>query len=77
MILQNSQSILISLESELDTLELYLEIESLRFDFRFEYQIDISPDLEKSMIKVPPLIIQPFVENAIWHGLMPKKEREV
>ncbi|MBS1598829.1 MAG: tetratricopeptide repeat protein [Bacteroidetes bacterium] len=75
MILQNSQSLLISLESELDTLDLYLEIESLRFDYHFEYQINVSPELEKSMIKVPPLIIQPFVENAIWHGLMPKQEK--
>lgn len=75
MILQNSQSLLVSLENELETLELYLEIESLRFNFHFEYHIIIDGDLDKSMVRVPPLIIQPFVENAIWHGLMPKKEK--
>jgi len=75
MILQNSQSSLVSLENELDALELYLEIESLRFNFHFEYHIFMDGNLDKSLLRVPPLIIQPFVENAIWHGLMPKKEK--
>ncbi|HEX5654053.1 MAG TPA: histidine kinase, partial [Chitinophagaceae bacterium] len=75
MILQNSQSTLITLESELDSLRLYLELEALRFDNRFEYKISVSKDLDIDLLKVPPLIIQPYAENAIWHGLMHKEEK--
>lgn len=73
MILQNSQNAVITLEEELNALRLYLELEMLRFDHRFSYNLKIGEDVDISMIKVPPLIIQPFVENAIWHGLMPKE----
>lgn len=75
LILQNSQEALIPLEKELEALQLYLELESLRFDQKFEYNILIDEDIDTAMLKVPPLFIQPFVENAIWHGLMHKKER--
>jgi sensor histidine kinase YesM len=74
MILQNSQASLITLESELEALRLYLDLESLRFDYHFDYTISISQELDLAAIKVPPLIVQPYVENAIWHGLMLKKE---
>jgi tetratricopeptide (TPR) repeat protein len=74
MILQNSQSHFITLESELEALALYLEMEALRFNFHFTYKISYKKNLEISLIKVPPLIVQPFVENAIWHGLMHKEE---
>lgn len=73
IILQNSQVTLISLESELESLELYLSLEQLRFDHQFSYEIIISPGLDVSFLKVPPLIVQPYVENAIWHGLMHKE----
>ena len=73
MILQNSKSSLITIEQELISLELYLELESLRFDGRFNYKIKIDQAIDLSMLKIPPLIIQPFVENAVWHGLMPKE----
>ncbi len=75
MILQNSQASLISLESELESLKLYLDLEALRFDYRFGYKISITPDLDISTLKIPPLIIQPYAENAIWHGLMHKEEK--
>lgn len=75
MILQNSQSALITLESELDSLKLYLELEALRFDNHFAYKISVSKDIDVDIIKVPPLIIQPYAENAIWHGLMHKEEK--
>jgi len=75
MILQNSQASLISLESELESLELYLNLEVLRFDNHFDYNISVADDLDLSELKVPPLIIQPYVENAIWHGLMHKEEK--
>ncbi len=75
LILQNSQASLIPLESELESLALYLDLEALRFDYHFEYKISVPPDMEISVLKVPPLIIQPYVENAIWHGLMHKEEK--
>ena len=75
MILQNSQVSLISLESEIEALRLYLEMEALRFDYHFAYKISVPTDLDISVLKVPPLIIQPYVENAIWHGLMHKEEK--
>ena len=75
LILQNSISPLITLESELEALGLYLELEALRFNHHFAYEIDVAADLNLSIVKVPPLIIQPYVENAIWHGLMQKEEK--
>ena len=75
LILQNSQASLISLESELESLELYLELEELRFEHRFAYKISVPKDLDIDVLKVPPLIIQPYAENAIWHGLMHKEEK--
>jgi hypothetical protein len=75
MILQNSQASLITLESELESLDLYLNLESLRFNYHFDYNITIPKDLDKEVLQVPPLILQPYVENAIWHGLMHKEEK--
>jgi hypothetical protein len=75
LILQNSQAASIPLESELESLRLYLELEEVRFDHHFEFKITIEKELDVSAIKVPPLIIQPYAENAIWHGLMHKEER--
>ncbi len=75
MILQNSQVPLISMETELQSLRLYLELEALRFNYYFDYKISVPSDLEISSLKVPPLLIQPYAENAIWHGLMPKPEK--
>ena len=74
LILQNSRSSFIPLQDELEALELYLEMESLRFAHKFNYEIDVAEDLDLSNIEVPPMVIQPYVENAIWHGLIPKGE---
>ena len=75
MILQNSQQALISLESELESLEIYMNLEAVRFNHHFDYKISVPKDLDVEVLKVPPLIIQPYVENAIWHGLMHKEEK--
>ncbi|MEP7111412.1 MAG: histidine kinase, partial [Ferruginibacter sp.] len=75
LILQNSQEAFIPLEKELEALQLYLELESLRFEQKFGYKISIDDEIDTTALKVPPLIIQPYVENAIWHGLMHKKEK--
>jgi putative methionine-R-sulfoxide reductase with GAF domain/ligand-binding sensor domain-containing protein len=63
----------ISLDKEIEMLHLYLELEQLRFNENFEYQINLTDEIDSSEIKIPPMILQPFVENAIWHGLMPKQ----
>jgi len=75
LILQNSQVSLIPLESELESLQLYLELEAVRFDHHFEYKVRVEEGLDSSAIKLPPLIIQPYAENAIWHGMMHKAEK--
>ncbi len=75
LILQNSQASLITLENELESMELYLDLEAVRFNHHFDYKIIVQPDLETAAILVPPLMIQPYVENAIWHGLMHKEEK--
>jgi hypothetical protein len=75
LILQNSQHELIPLENELEALKLYLELEAVRFDHHFSYTIKIDEHLDVAVLKVPPLIIQPYAENAIWHGLMHKEEK--
>ena len=72
LILQNSRTQLISLEDEMEALGLYLEMENLRFTNKFEYEISIRPEVDLSSIEIPPMLIQPYVENAIWHGLMHK-----
>ena len=77
LILQNSQAPFITIESELESLRLYLELEALRFDHHFSYTITVEKDLDISAIKVPPLIIQPYAENAIWHGLMHKEDKGI
>ena len=76
MVLVNSKSRLISMEDELDMLKLYLGMERLRFKNRFDYSIRFDSSVEAGNIFMPPLMIQPFVENAIWHGLMNKSDAE-
>ncbi|MDD2195956.1 MAG: histidine kinase [Bacteroidales bacterium] len=75
LILDNSQQTTIPLKEELEALKLYLELESLRLSGKFEYSIDVEGD-ELLKQKVPTLLIQPFVENSIWHGIMLKQTQE-
>ena len=69
LILNNSKTELVPLTSEMDALDLYIQMEQLRFEDQFVYTLEY-PDQEDGETQVPPLLIQPFVENAIWHGLM-------
>jgi len=73
LILNRSTAALVTLESELDTLSLYLELESLRFSGRFTFAIQVDSAIETAYTEIPPMLIQPYVENAIWHGLMQKE----
>lgn len=73
-ILNNSNERYIPLSDELEAVNLYLELESMRLGNRFNYEVIVDTELDINNIEIAPLIIQPFVENAIIHGLMPKKE---
>jgi len=74
-VLENSNHTSIPLRDELDALNLYLELESLRFRDKFDYNITIDEEIDTLLFKVPTMLIQPYVENSICHGLMPKAEK--
>jgi tetratricopeptide (TPR) repeat protein len=73
MVLINSRKPLIALEDELEMLRLYLDLERMRFHERFDYHISFKNAIDVGDVLIPPLILQPFCENAIWHGLMQKE----
>ncbi|MEM1320962.1 MAG: histidine kinase [Bacteroidota bacterium] len=75
LILQNSRSKLVNLKDELEALELYMQMESLRFKDKFQYDIRIDKSIDIHAIDIPPMLMQPYIENAIWHGLMYKKDK--
>lgn len=70
-ILENSIEVNVPLKREIELLKLYLELESLRFDGGFEYAISVDEELDIHNLEMPLFLIQPYVENAIIHGLMP------
>lgn len=69
-ILESSRTDSITLEEELEIIELYMNIENIRFDKKIQFSVTVSPDVNPATIKLPGLILQPFIENALWHGLM-------
>lgn len=72
-VLQSSDKNFIPLDEELTLLELYLELEAMRFDQEFHYNISVDDAIDPEEIVIPSFLLQPFVENALWHGLMHKK----
>ena len=70
MVLNNSEQKTLSLHDELATINLYVELEQLRFKKNFEYKLGIDPAIDVHDVQVPTMLIQPYIENAIWHGLM-------
>ncbi|MEO6819943.1 MAG: two-component regulator propeller domain-containing protein [Ginsengibacter sp.] len=73
--LDHSRQRKILLENELEVLKLYIEIEQVRFSNKFEYEIIVADGIDASTVEMPPLVIQPFVENAILHGLLPAEHK--
>jgi two-component sensor histidine kinase len=71
-ILNNSRQEYISLTQEINTLRLYIELEQIRFTNPFQFNIEIDETLDMEM-DIPTMLIQPYIENSIWHGLMPKE----
>jgi ligand-binding sensor domain-containing protein len=74
MILDNTSKSFISIEDEVAFLQTYLEIEKMRFNQNFEYQITVDKTIDPSAVMIPSMTLQPFIENAIIHGIMPRKE---
>ncbi|MFK7936167.1 MAG: two-component regulator propeller domain-containing protein [Saprospiraceae bacterium] len=73
MILNHSKMEKISLTKELECLELYLKLEHLRAAHKFDFSINVDNSIDTGKVFVPPMVVQPFVENAIWHGLHHKE----
>ncbi len=74
-ILDNSGKSKISIKEEMETLRLYLEMEKIRSGGLLSYRINIHESIDQLNTFLPPLVIQPFVENAVWHGILVKKEK--
>lgn len=74
-ILENSREEYISLDKEIETLKLYLDVQQLRFEEKFEYVFNIDESIDIENISVPPMLAQPCLENSIEHGLLPQKVR--
>jgi streptogramin lyase len=74
-VLDTSQLNIIPVSKEIKMLENYLELEKLRFADQFSYEITIDDELDADYTDIPTMVLQPFVENAIWHGLLHKKEK--
>ena len=72
MVLENSRSERVTLQNELDMLQLYADMEIMRFKQKLSFSVAVEPGIDAQFIEIPPLLLQPYVENAIWHGLMHK-----
>lgn len=75
MVLNHSEKPFINLRDELEMLTLYIGLEQIRFENQFDYYINVDEELDLDCDKIPPMLLQPFIENAIWHGLMKKSEK--
>jgi len=75
LVLDNSQLDFITLGEEREILALYLKLEHNRFRDKFDYELHIDEQIALDAIEVPPMLIQPYIENAIWHGLRYKEEK--
>ncbi len=73
-ILNNSEKPTVTINEDLDSIKLYLELERMRFDNKFEYFFIIDDAIDADYDEIPPMIIQPYLENAILHGINPKEE---
>lgn len=74
MALENSRSETVTLDAELESLELYIQMEAMRFKEKLKYSINKAENVDSSFIEIPPMLLQPYVENAIWHGLMHRED---
>lgn len=75
LVLEQSQKDFIPLQQELEMIKLYINLEHDRFKDKFDFKLDIDPELDEDSLQIPPMLIQPYIENAIWHGLRYKEEK--
>lgn len=75
LVLENSQKDFVPLSSELEIVELYIKLEHYRFRDKFDYSFDCDEDINADSVEIPPMLIQPYIENAVWHGLRYKESR--
>lgn len=73
LILDNSKAEFVPMEKEMETLELYLKLQKLRYHDKFDYTIDVDAEIEYDLIRIPPMLAQPMIENALEHGLFHKE----
>lgn len=76
LVMDNAGRVLVELQSELEALEIYLKLERLRSKGKMDYALRLDPELDTGETFIPALLIWPYLENAIWHGLMPRQEGE-
>lgn len=76
MNLDSSKTDFINLNDEIERLKLYLSLEKMRFQDKFDYELKVEEGIDKSETQVPPMILQPFVENSLKHGIMPLKDKK-
>ncbi len=76
MILENVEETEVTLSNELNLLETYIQLESIRFEGNIKYEIGVSDNLDIENTYLPSMVLQPFVENAIWHGLRHRKNKQ-
>ncbi len=74
-VLENSQKDFVPLSEEIEVLRLYLKLEHFRFSNKFDYTFEVDENLVVDQYKVPPMLIQPYIENSVWHGLRYKEEK--
>lgn len=74
-VLENSEEDFIPLSKELELLEVYIKLEHSRFPDKFDYVLQVDKELDVSTFQIPPMLLQPYIENAIWHGLRYKEEK--
>lgn len=74
-VLENSEQDFIPLEKEIELLKLYTKLEHFRFKDKFDYSIDVDETISISDFQIPPMLLQPYIENAVWHGLRYKTEK--
>ncbi len=75
MVLENSQKDFVPISNEIELIELYLKLEHYRFRDKFSYTFTVDEHIDRESIDVPPMLIQPYIENAVWHGLRYKEEQ--
>ena len=74
-VLENSEQDFIPLEKEIELLQLYTKLEHFRFKDKFDYKITVDETIKISDFQIPPMLLQPYIENAVWHGLRYKAEK--